>query len=104
MILPSAYPEICSNAVLQSLVSGTPIITTGNLGATPEWIKHKKNGMLTEYLPHDYVVHIIEMVRNSVSVLNSPKLHAKLIRGAVRTKIFNWNEIGAKWERMLTKI
>jgi len=101
MILPSAYPEICSNAVLQSLVSGTPIITTGNLGATPEWVKHKKNGMLTEYVPHDYMVHIVEIVRNAKEVLNNPKLHQRLIDGALRTKIFDWQEIGAKWERML---
>jgi len=101
MILPSAYPEICSNAVLQSLVSGTPIITTGNLGATPEWVKHKKNGMLTEYVPHDYMVHIVEIVRNAKEVLNNPKLHQRLIDGALRTKIFDWQEIGTKWERML---
>jgi glycosyltransferase involved in cell wall biosynthesis len=104
MILPSAYPETCGNAVPQSLASGTPVITTGHLGATPEWVKHKKNGMLTEYLPHDYMVHIVEMVRNAESVLNSTKLHAKLIRGAVRTKIFDWNEIGAKWERLLERV
>ena len=35
MIMPTGYPEICSNVVLQSLASGTPVITTGHLGATP---------------------------------------------------------------------
>ncbi len=101
MILPSGYPEICGNVVLQSLVSGTPVITTGNLGATPEWVKHKKNGMLTEYVPHDYMVHIVEMVRNAESVLNNTKLHEKLIRGATRTKVFSWQEIGKKWARLI---
>ena len=101
MILPSGYPETCGNSILQSLVSGTPVITTGNLGATPEWVKHKKNGMLTEYLPHDYMVHIVEMVRNAECVLKDEKLHQRLIRGATRTKILNWFEVGAKWEKML---
>jgi len=104
MILPSGYPEICSNSVLQALASGTPVITTGWLGATGEWVKHRKNGMLTISLPHDYMVHLVEMVRNAVRVLESEKLHRKLIKGAIRTKVFDWNEIGAKWEKMLLKI
>src|ERR1051325_410528 len=36
MILPSEYPEICSNIVLQALASGTPVITTGGLGSAGE--------------------------------------------------------------------
>jgi glycosyltransferase involved in cell wall biosynthesis len=104
MIMPTGYPEICSNAVLQSLVSGTPVITTGHLGATPEWIKHRKNGMLTISLPHDYMIHVIEMVRNIVTVLESKKLHDRLIRGALKTKVLTWDEVGAKWEKMLKRI
>ena len=104
MILPSGYPEICSNIVLQSLASGTPVITTGNLGATCEWVKHRKNGMLTTYLPHNYMIYVVEMVRNIVTVLGDKKLHEKLIRGALRTKVLTWAEVGAKWERMLEKL
>src|SRR2546421_8095257 len=37
MILPSAYPEICSNIILQALASGVPIVTTWELGSAPEW-------------------------------------------------------------------
>jgi len=103
MILPSGYPEICSNIVLQALVSGTPVITTGNMGATCEWVKHGKNGMLTEFGPWDYMIHTVEMVRNAERVLNDTKLHQKLIRGALRTRVFSWNEIGAKWAKMLTR-
>jgi len=104
MILPSAYPEICSNAVLQALASGTPVITTGNLGATGEWVKHGKSGMLTRSLPHDYMVHLVEMVRNTVRVLESEKLHRKLIQGAVRTKVLTWPEVGRKWEKLIARI
>lgn len=104
MILPTGYPEICSNVVLQSLACGTPVITTGNLGATPEWIKHKKNGMLTTFLPNDYMIHTVEMVRNAVQVLENEKLHRRLIRGALRTKVLNWEQVGAKWQRLLRRI
>jgi len=103
MLMPTGYPEICSNAVLQSLACGTPVITTGNLGATQEWVKHKKNGMLTKYLPNDYMVHTVEMVRNAVEVLENRKLHDKLIRGALRTKVYSWQEIGRKWEKLISR-
>ena len=104
MVLPTGYPEICSNVVLQSLASGTPVITTGGLGATPEWVRHGKNGLLTTYQPHDYMIHTVQMVRNLVQVLEDRKLHDKLIRGAARTKVHTWIEIGRKWERLLLKI
>lgn len=101
MILPSGYPEICSNIVLQSLKSGTPVITTGGLGATPEWVTHGRNGMLTAFRPADYMVHVVEIVRNAVAVLENRRLHDKLIRGAARTKVHSWDEIGKTWEKLL---
>lgn len=104
MIVPSDYPEICSNIVLQSLASGTPIITTGNLGSAGEWVKHRKNGMLTEWQPHDYMAYTLNVVRNAVEVLENEKLHRKLCANAVSTKIHTWDEIGSKWERMLTRL
>lgn len=104
MILPTGYPEICSNIVLQSLKSGTPIITTGGLGATPEWVKHRENGMLTTTQPADYMVHTVEMVRNAVEVLENRRLHERLIRTAARAPIFSWQEIGKTWERLLHRI
>lgn len=103
MIMPTCFPEICSNIVLQSLASGTPVITTGGMGATPEWVKHKKNGMLTEFMTNDYMVHIVEMVRNACFVLENEKLHRKMIKKASRTRILNWKEIGAKWERLIKR-
>jgi len=103
MILPTSYPEICSNTILQSLASGTPVITTGKLGFVTEWVTHRRNGMLTEFSPHDYMIHTYEMVRNAVEVLSKPRLHRKLIRGAWDTKIFTWQQIGRQWERMLLR-
>ena len=71
MIIPTAYPEICSNVVLQSLASGTPIITTGNLGSTPEWVISGYNGFTTKYLPNDYMVHTVETVRGAKKILEN---------------------------------
>jgi glycosyltransferase involved in cell wall biosynthesis len=102
MILPTSYPEICSNTILQAIASGTPVITTGALGSSGEWVKHRRNGMLTEFHPGDYMVHTVEMVRNAVEVLENGALHEKLIRNALKTRILSWQEVGAKWERMLS--
>jgi glycosyltransferase involved in cell wall biosynthesis len=102
-ILPSGYPEICSNNVLQSLASGTPLVTTGHLGSTPEWVQHRKNGMLTKFGPEDYMVHTVEIIRNALEVLNDERLHRKLIAKAAKTRILSWEEVGEKWERLLLR-
>lgn len=104
MILPTQYPEICSNVILQSLASGTPVVTTGNLGSAGEWIRHKHNGMLTEFLLSDYMVHTVEMVRNAKWVLEDKKRHMKMIRNAEKTKnLHTWEEIAKRWDRMLCR-
>ena len=102
MILPTAYPEICSNAILQALASGTPIVTTGNLGSAPEWVKSGWNGFLTQFLPNDYMVHTLEIVKGAKEILESNKMHKKLIKNAVNTKgILSWDEVAKKWNKML---
>jgi len=106
MVLPTDYPEICSNVVLQSLASGTPIISTGHgIGSIEEWVKHGKNGMLTEYHPVDYMVHTIEMVRFIVDILENPKKHRQMIKNAVLSKgIYTWEQIGAMWQNLLNQL
>ena len=104
MILPTDYPEICSNIILQSLASGTPIVTTGGLGSAGEWIKNGKNGRLTKFQVHDYMIHTLEIVRAAVDVLNNKAKHLRIIRAAAETKIYSWEAIGAKWEKMLKKL
>lgn len=103
MVLPTDYPEICSNSILQSLASGTPVFTTGGIGSAPEWIKHGKNGMLTQFQPYDYLIYQLEMVRNLSEVLDNPRLHRKMQKKAARTKgIYAWQEIVKQWHRKLT--
>lgn len=103
MIIPSQYPEICSNSILQSIVSGTPVVTTGNLGSSYEWV-NDCNGRLTDWMPHDYMVYKIDLLRKASKILNNESIHRKLIRGCLNTKIFTWEEIGDQWERMLKKL
>jgi glycosyltransferase involved in cell wall biosynthesis len=102
-VMPTGYPEICSNVILQCMASGTPLITTGGLGSVGEWVKHRKNGMLTKYRISDYMVHTVEMARNAIEVLNDERLHRKLIRGASKTRVLSWSEVGAKWEKVLSR-
>lgn len=104
MILPTDYPEICSNNILQSLASGTPVITTGNLGSAGEWIKHKQSGMLTDFHVHDYMIHTVEMVRNTVEVLENERLHKKMIKKAQKTNILTWEQVGERWENMFRRL
>jgi glycosyltransferase involved in cell wall biosynthesis len=105
MVLPTMYPEICSNAVLQSLACGTPIFTTGGLGSALEWISHGKNGMLTKYMPHDYMVYQVEMVRNLIDVLSNPRAHRKMMANAAQTKgIITWKQVVKLWSEMLARL
>ncbi len=105
MVLPTGYPEICSNAILQSLVSGTPIVTTGNIGSAPEWILHDYNGYLTTFTPADYVVHSIEMARGIIHCIQDEIKHREMIANATKTgNIPTWDEVGGLWFKMLNQL
>lgn len=104
MILPSNYPEICSNTVLQSLACGTPIITTGQLGFINEYIKHGRNGMLTKWQPHDYMIYWLEIIRNAVDVLQDEKRHRRIMKRASKTKILSWEEVGWHWLHLINHV
>jgi len=103
LLIPSGYPEICSNVVLQALSCGTPVFGTGGMDATSEWVRHRHNGMLTVFRPEDYMVHIIEMVRNLVEYMESPRLQAKMQKRAAKTRVWSWKAVGAKWERLIKR-
>lgn len=101
VLLPSEFPEICSNLVLQSLACGTPIVATGALGATPEWVRHGWNGLETKWRPWDYQAFDLDFLRKCKTLLERPLLQRWLGYGARRTRILDWSEVGAKWERIL---
>lgn len=103
-IMPTGYPEICSNSILQSLASGTPIVTTGGLGSACEWVRHKYNGWLTKYTPSDYMAYSAEIINGAETILNNEKRHRKLIKNAAKTNILDWNEVGNKWFKLLSKL
>lgn len=105
MLMPTGYPEICSNVVLQALASGTPIVTTGGLGSVPEWVHHGVNGYLTEFQPCDYVIHSVEMARLAIAILNDHDTHRAMIVNATKTEgIYTWEQIGAQWNEMLRRL
>ena len=103
MILPTSYPEICSNTVLQAIACGTPIVTTGSLGATNEWVKHKKTGMLTMWQPQDYMIYWLEIIRYAKEILSNRKQHEKMMLKAAKTRILSWEENGEFWKRLIKK-
>jgi glycosyltransferase involved in cell wall biosynthesis len=104
MILPSGYPEQCSNSVLQSLASGTPVITTG-IGGNLEWVRHKWNGMVTQFHLEDYMAYHREFYNYCKDVLTNRKLHLSLINNAPNTKrIYTWEEIGIYWSRQFARL
>jgi glycosyltransferase involved in cell wall biosynthesis len=104
LVMPSAYPEICSNVVLQALSCGTPVFTTGGLGFIDEWVKHGKNGALTNFQPQDYMVYTVEMVRNLVRYLEDARLQKRMQRTAARARVWSWKRVGRAWERMLKSV
>jgi len=102
LVLPSGYPEICSNAVLQALACGAPVVTTGGLGATPEWVKSGKNGLLTVYRPADYMVYTVEMVRHLTGLLGDEGRYWRMARAAARTRtVWTWEKVVKRWARIL---
>ncbi len=104
MIIPSGYPEQCSNSVLQALASGTPVVTTG-IGGNVEWVKHGWNGMVTKFHLEDYMAYHREFFTHCRDILSNEKLHRKMIKNAPQTKnLFSWEEIGRKWTKMLNAV
>lgn len=101
MVMPTDYPEICSNTVLQALACGCPVITTGRLGATAEWIQNGKNGLLTEYQKHDYQIFDLETTRLMAQVAAGGKPWQDLCRGAAKTPVWSWDNVAREWEGIL---
>ena len=105
MIMPTNYPEICSNVILQSLASGTPIVTTGNIGSIGEWITQGYNGWLTQFGPRDYMIHSVEIVRGAKAILENPKMHRKMINNCPKTRnLLTWTEVAKRWEKTLGRL
>jgi len=104
LLMPSGYPEQCSNVVLQSLASGTPVITTG-IGGNVEWVKHKWNGMVTQFHLEDYMAYHREFYNHCREVLTNRDLHLNLIKNAPETKnLFTWEEIGRCWSNLFDRL
>lgn len=73
MIFPTRWPEPFGIVAIESLVSGTPLITTHN-GAMPEIVEHGKHGFLC-----NSVDEIVEAIRNAGNI--DPSDCAERIKG-----------------------
>jgi glycosyltransferase involved in cell wall biosynthesis len=104
MLLPTDYPEICSNAVIQSLACGTPVISTGGIGSIGEWVTDGYNGRLTGYRPTDYMVYQVELVRAMVDMMSSDTEHRKYVARTSRTNLKSWDQVASLWDQMIRKI
>lgn len=102
MILPTDYPEICGNIILQSLACSTPVVTTGGIGSAPEWIRHNYNGWFTQFQPVDYMVHSVEIIRGAEGILKDRNRHVAMSKAAEMTPLLSWADVGRRWNRFLT--
>jgi hypothetical protein len=48
------------------------------------------------------MVYTMDVVRHAVQYLTNDVLRERLRRGAAATKIPTWQQIGSRWERMLS--
>lgn len=104
MLMPTDYPEICSNIILQSLACGTPVVTTGGLGSAGEWIRSGRNGHLTEWRPQDYMVYQKDLVRAVHDILSDRKRHQRMCEAAAKTQLWSWDEVGAAWVKLVESV
>lgn len=102
MVMPTDFPEICSNTVLQALACGLPIVTTGKLGATPEWVKDGENGVLTRFQRHDYQIFDLEIIRACHKLLSDDMFFSGIERGARYTPVPSWKEVAGRWASLLS--
>lgn len=102
MLMPSSYPENCSNLLLQARACGLPVIAT-NIGANPEFIEHNVTGLLTKTIPSDKFYWWYDFTRLAVRLWLNRSVHSYISKHAPEN-ISTWNEIGARWNELLTDV
>jgi glycosyltransferase involved in cell wall biosynthesis len=99
LLMPNSYPEICSNLILQAQACGCPVITTP-IGSAPEFIKHRKTGLLTETYPHDMFLWWKEYAELSVELMKNNLLFDTISSEASK-QIPTWDDIGETWNNLI---
>lgn len=103
LLMPNSYPEICSNLLLQARACGLPVVSS-NIGANPEFLEHKKTGLLTtKWHPHDIHSWTIDFARQTCVLQNNKELH-RSISDATPKGVLTWKDIGEKWNELFKTI
>lgn len=103
LLMPNSYPEICSNLLLQARACGLPVISS-NIGANPEFLQHKINGLVTtKWHPHDIHSWIVEFATHACQLQQDKDLHKQLSLAAP-IGVPTWREIGEKWNELLKSL
>ena len=100
-LMPNSYPEICSNLLLQAQACGLPVITS-NIGSAWEFIDHGVTGVLTRHAPHDLFLWSKAYAEAAVLTANSP--YHKDISDNAPKNVKSWQDIGEKWNELITTL
>ena len=90
IIAPSIWPEPFGRFILESMATGTPLVTT-NTGGTPEGIKNRETGMIVE--PN----HPEQISKAIKELLNNKNLYNKIVKNLRKeAKKYSSEVIGKK--------
>lgn len=102
LLMPNSYPEMCSNLLLQARACGLPVITSG-IGANPEFLTHKQNGLITKYAPHDIHMWSKEFTELACKLYFDRELHRDL-SVAAPNNVPTWESVGNEWNSVISEV
>lgn len=91
-VLPSVFSEGCPNSLLEAMYLGKPVIGS-DIGAIPEIIEHKKNGLLFA------LKNVAEIYENLILLKEDKELCKEIKSEAKRTIMqkFNYDKESKEW-------
>ena len=99
-IAPSNYPEICSNAILQSLACGVPVIGTARLGFEGEVVD---SSTLVPFYPHDGEIYLRYFVHKCLRLLDDGEYYEEVATKAPK-HIISWEDVAQRWIYVLDEL
>lgn len=99
LLMPSHYPEMCSNIMLQALACGLPVITSP-IGSAPEYIEDGHNGRITQTTSSDWYWWWKQYANACAETYIDEESHKYMSENAPKG-IYSWENVGQKWNAML---
>ena len=91
VVLNPSRVDNMPNSILESLASGTPVVTT-NVGGIPYIVKHEKTALLVD--PDDYIA----MAAAICKLLKNSQFREEIIdKGRDSVRQYSWSEVGQHW-------